>query len=114
MALRISRPLLATHDTRTAKPRPKQADAELLTPEHRQWRLAVCRRAGWRCEWVEDGMQCRASHAGGYRMIADHIVEREDGGALLDLDNGQCLCTSHNTLKGNRARAARARRGMGV
>ncbi len=40
-------------------------------------------------------------------MIADHVIERGDGGALLDPDNGQCLCTSHNTLKGNRARAAR-------
>src|SRR5450759_3387699 len=35
MVLRTSRPLLAAHDTRTAKPRPKQVDAELLTPEHR-------------------------------------------------------------------------------
>jgi hypothetical protein len=41
-------------------------------------------------------------------MIADHVVERGDGGALLDVDNGQCLCTQHNTLKGNRSRVARA------
>lgn len=110
MALRTSRPRLAVHDTRTAQPRTKQADAELLTPEHRAWRIAVCRRAGWRCEWIEDGMQCRASHAGGYRMVADHIIERADGGALLDLDNGQCLCSAHNTLKGNQARRTRAAR----
>ena len=107
MALRTSRPLLATHDTRTAKPRPKQADAELLTPEHRSWRLAVCRRAAWRCEWIEDGMQCRATHADGYRMIADQVTERADGGRLYDPRNGQCLCVSHNTLKGNAARRAR-------
>jgi 5-methylcytosine-specific restriction protein A len=41
-------------------------------------------------------------------MMADHIIERADGGALLDTGNGQCLCTRHNTLKGNLARAARA------
>ena len=108
MVLRTSRPLLAIHDTRTAKPRRKQADAELLTPEHRAWRLAVCRRAGWRCEWIEDGMQCRASHAGGYRMIADHIVERSDGGALHDTSNGRCVCSSHHGIKTNAERARRA------
>lgn len=108
MALRTSRPRVAAHDTRTARPRPKQADVELLTPEHRSWRLDVCRRAGWRCEWIEAGERCRASHARGDRMIADHVVERGDGGALLDVDNGQCLCTQHNTLKGNRSRVARA------
>lgn len=40
-------------------------------------------------------------------MIADHIHERKDGGALLDPKNGQCLCVSHNTAKGIAARAAR-------
>jgi 5-methylcytosine-specific restriction protein A len=108
MVLRTRRPLLAAHDTRTAKPRPKQANAELLTPEHRAWRLAVCRRAHWRCEWIEDGMQCRASHAGGYRMIADHVTERFDAGALLDPDNGMCVCPSHHGLKTHAERARRA------
>lgn len=98
---------LKTVDTRSVLPPPKTADAELLTPEHKAWRLAVCRRAHWRCEWVEQGLRCRRSAANGDRMIADHIVERDDGGALLDLNNGQCLCTSHNTLKGNRARSTR-------
>src|SRR5258708_1642448 len=107
MALRTSRPRLTPHDTRTARPRPKQADAELLTPEHRAWRSEVCRRAGWRCEWQEDGRDCDASAARGDRMVADHKTERADGGALLDIDNGQCLCVAHNTLKGNRARSAR-------
>jgi 5-methylcytosine-specific restriction enzyme A len=109
MALRTSRPLLAAHDTRTAKPRPKQADAELLTPEHRAWRLAVCRRAQWRCEWVENGNRCQASHARGNKMFADHIIERSDGGALHDLENGRALCGSHHGLKTNAERAKRIR-----
>ena len=109
MALRTSRPLLATHDTRTAKPRPKQADAELLTPEHRAWRLAVCRRAGWRCQWIDEaGRRCDASTHRGDRMIADHVIERSDGGALLDPDNGMCVCPSHHGLKTNVERARRA------
>lgn len=110
MALRTSRPRLAVHDTRTSRPRPKQADAELQTPEHRAWRVVVCRRAGWRCEWTDNGREprCEASTARGDVMVGDHIIERADGGALLDPDNGQCLCVAHNTLKGNRARVARA------
>jgi hypothetical protein len=38
-------------------PRPKQIDAYYSTPEHRAWRLAVCRRAGWQCEAIEDGLR---------------------------------------------------------
>lgn len=90
---------------------PKTADRELLTPEHRQWRLIVCRRTGWRCEWIEDGVRCGKSAATGDRMTADHIVERFDGGALHNSGNGQCLCVAHNTMKGVAARAAR--RGSG-
>ncbi|MDB5618453.1 HNH endonuclease [Tardiphaga sp.] len=108
MALRTSKPRLVAHDTRTARPLAKQADPELQTAAHRAWRLDVCRRAGWRCEWVESGQRCQASAKRGDVMIGDHIIERADGGALLDPGNGQCLCTAHNTLKGNRARAARA------
>jgi len=89
------------------RPAPKIADQELLTPEHKAWRLIVCRRAHWRCEWIEDSKRCTRSAANGDRMIADHIHEREDGGALHDPANGQCLCTAHNTLKGTQARAAR-------
>lgn len=102
-------PRLKTFDTRTVKPPPKTADAELLTPEHKAWRIAVCRRAGWRCEWVDGGVRCARSAAHGDRMIADHVIEREDGGALYDLANGQCLCTAHNTRKGLQARAARSK-----
>lgn len=101
------KPRLRTVDTRTVRPPPKTADHELQTPEHRAWRLVVCRRAGWRCQWVDNGKRCEASAARGDRMIADHIIEREDGGALHDAANGQCLCTQHNTRKGIQARAAR-------
>lgn len=102
---------IATLDTRVAKSLPKEADTELLTPEHRVWREDVLRRAGHRCEWIHsDGSRCMKSRATGHRLIADHIVERKDGGALTDLQNGQCLCVQHNTLKGIRARAARVGR----
>jgi hypothetical protein len=89
---------------------PKVADKELQTTEHKQFRLIVCRRAGWQCQWVENGLRC-PKRAPQDRMIADHIVEREDGGSLYDPDNGQCLCVPHNTLKGTMARAIRSRAG---
>ena len=84
----------------------KRADPVLQTPEHRAWRDIVLKRAGYRCEWVENGERCQKA-APKYRLIADHKIERKDGGALLDPDNGQALCVQHNTLKGVRARQAR-------
>jgi 5-methylcytosine-specific restriction protein A len=40
-------------------------------------------------------------------MFADHIVEIKDGGALLDLRNGQCLCGSHHEIKTAQAKRFR-------
>jgi 5-methylcytosine-specific restriction protein A len=100
--LRCIGPLVPTIDTRSAKPPPKEADPHYLTPEHRAWRAAVIKRAGGRCEWPGCG---RAES----RMFADHIKELKDGGAPLDLANGQCLCGSHHTTKTARAREARMR-----
>ncbi|TWD58106.1 HNH endonuclease [Agrobacterium vitis] len=95
-------------DTRSVKPPPKQADKELASPEYRAWAAEVKRRAGYQCEWVEAGKRC---HVGApARLFADHIVERRDGGALLDINNGQCLCGSHHTRKTAAARADRMRR----
>ncbi|MFL1873740.1 HNH endonuclease [Hansschlegelia beijingensis] len=73
------------------------ADAELQTPEHKAWALEVKRRAGWRCEWVENGERCKV--AAPARLFADHTVERRDGGARLDPKNGRCLCGRHHSLK---------------
>jgi hypothetical protein len=40
--VRMPKPALRTLDTRTARPPEKRADPELLTPEHRAWRLLFC------------------------------------------------------------------------
>jgi|SRR6185369_16661052 len=108
MALRTLGRKLAPTSRFKLKVPVKVADRELQTPEHRQFRLVVCRRADWRCEWIEDGVRC-PRRAPQDRVVADHKVEREDGGALYDPDNGQCLCVAHNTQKGFEARAARSR-----
>ena len=62
---------LKTLDTRTVKPQPKQTDPHYLSPEHRAWRQAVCDRAGWRCEWIDEcGQRCPKA-APRHRMFAD-------------------------------------------
>lgn len=95
---------LATLDTRTSRPPPKTAEADLLTPEHKAWRQEVLKRAGWKCQ----APGCTAhGRRGGVRLYADHIVERRDGGDPLDTRNGQALCPSHHQKK---TAAARARR----
>jgi 5-methylcytosine-specific restriction protein A len=85
--------------------RPRQVDAYYSTPEHRAWRLAVCRAAGWRCEAIENGQRCVKSAASGDRMFADHVAERSDGGP--DHGLGMCICGQHHTEKTNRERAKR-------
>ena len=42
-----------------------------------------------------------------HRMFADHIVEIKDGGSILDVNNGQCLCYSHHTIKTNEVKKKR-------
>lgn len=68
-------------------------------PEHRAWRSAVLKRAGWRCQAILiSGERCK--HASpSHRLYADHIVEIEDGGSPTDLSNGQCLCHGHHEAK---------------
>ncbi len=103
------RPVLPVLDLRTARPAVKTADRELLTGEHKAWREAVLSRAGHRCEWVAHGVRCERTSPTN-RMFADHVVERQDGGAALDVANGRCLCASHHGLKTFRERARRMAR----
>jgi hypothetical protein len=42
-------------------------------------------------------------------LHADHIIERRDGGALLDIRNGLCRCVSCHVRKTNAERARRLR-----
>lgn len=88
--LRTLGPRVATLDTRTARPPPKTADPELLAP---QWRALVAdlkRERGDRCE------DCGRT---GTRIFGDHIVERQDGGAVLDRANIRLRCGSCHGLK---------------
>jgi hypothetical protein len=91
MKLRTLEPLVRKVDTRTTAAPPKQKDPVYTTPEFRAWRKAVVDRAGGRCEGRDQyGLRCTREHW----LSAHHVVEIRDGGALLDLNNGMCLCRS--------------------
>ena len=92
---------IAHHDTRTAPSPPKQPDPYYASTAHRDWRAAVLVRAGHACQ------RCGRR---GVRLYADHIVELRDGGAALDMANGQALCGACHTTKTVAARAARMAR----
>lgn len=66
-----------------------------------EWRQAVRRRDHFTCT------KCGA-RGPGVRLYADHINEIADGGAPLDIDNGQTLCAACHNRKTAKARAARA------
>jgi hypothetical protein len=113
--LRTLGPLVRSADTRTARPPlkpppPKWKNPIYDSPEFRAWRAKVVARAGAQCEAMDDyGNRCPKAQPH-HRMYADHIIELKDGGALLDLNNGQCLCSSHHELKSAVVRAQRRKR----
>lgn len=99
---------IPTLDTRTAKPLPKKADSFLHTSEWEKARDAALLRDGGHRERIPGtnkervvGAHCTVPGCGRVerRMFVDHIKERKDGGALLDLANLQTLCGSHHTTK---------------
>lgn len=100
---------VATADMRRVPPAPKAVAPFYTTPEYRRWREAVIARAGRQCEALTGGRRCTKAEPHN-RMFADHIKEVRDGGALLDVANGQCLCGGHHTAKTAKARAARRAR----
>jgi 5-methylcytosine-specific restriction protein A len=60
-----------------------------------------------------DGFACQkcAACGEGVRLVADHIIEINDGGAPLDVNNGMTLCVACHNRKTAAARANRMRQG---
>lgn len=104
--VKMAKPRLATVKTHRIAVPPKAVLPFYQTPEYLAWREAVIARAGRRCEAVDDGKRCWKAEPHN-RMFADHKVEVKDGGARLDVANGQCLCGAHHTAKTAAARGAR-------
>jgi len=73
-----------------------------LTPEHKAWRRAVLERDRFTCQAVGCG-----ANGPGIRLFADHVVEIQDGGAKLDVNNGMCLCSACHAAKTAKCRKER-------
>ncbi|CAN5575892.1 hypothetical protein BH10PSE14_BH10PSE14_06590 [soil metagenome] len=99
-------PRIATADVRRVSVPTKTAKPIYSSPAFKQWREAVIARAGGQCEAFTGGVRCTKA-APRHRMFADHKIEVSDGGALYDVDNGQCFCGSHHSAKTAKAKAAR-------
>lgn len=107
--LRSLGPMVRATDTRTVALPPKVKDAVYTTPQYALWRTMVVHRACGRCEYIDHrGMRCTRAQPE-HRMYADHVKELRDGGSLLDINNGQCLCASHHEVKTVAMRMARQR-----
>jgi len=106
MRIPTARPRIATADTR-AVPRFRQlitktTDAHYGTAAHKSWAAEVKRRAGARCQYPSHKGDRLAPNG-----IADHVVERMDGGAATALENGMWMCRACHAQKSAQARANR-------
>jgi 5-methylcytosine-specific restriction protein A len=71
--------------------------------KHQLWALGVKRRDNFTCQ------KCGASGRD-VRLVADHIIEIDDGGAPLEVKNGMTLCIACHNRKTAASRADRVRR----
>lgn len=84
-------PMVGGIDMRTARPAPKVADTFYSSPEWRALRAKLVKLRGRRCE------KCGKTHeddGSPVKLIGDHKVERQDGGAELDPANVELLCVA--------------------
>lgn len=75
----------------------KTTAAVYRTAEYRRWAGAVKARDGFACR------DCGSRRS----LIADHVIEIEDGGAPFDVENGLTRCAACHGRKTAAARLAR-------
>jgi 5-methylcytosine-specific restriction protein A len=85
-------------------PGPKVAAPVYSSPEWRALIAAILKQRGRRCE----DPQCQTpNHGAGQRIYGDHVVELQDGGALLDPGNVFLRCSQ---CHGRKTAVERAKR----
>lgn len=89
---------LASLPLRVSTP-PKRAESFYQSKEWRVLCAEVKRERGKACQ------RCGSTD----RVVADHIIERKDGGADLDKGNIELLCHAHHAEKTALARGQRAK-----
>ena len=77
-------------------PRPKTVLPVYSSPEWRALIAAIIRERGRRCE---DPACQSPNHGAGGKVYGDHVVELQDGGALLDPSNVMLRCASCHSRK---------------
>ena len=87
--LSMLRPRVSTLANRLA-PGPKVKDPVYSSPEWRHFIAAIISQRGRRCQ----NPRCQTpNHGAGQRIFGDHVVELQDGGALLDPNNIMLRCS---------------------
>jgi hypothetical protein len=86
----------------------KKAKAFYLSPEWRALMVVLIKQRGRRCQ---DPQHDPSKPRDGVRIFGDHVVEIDDGGALLEPSNIMLRCGACHTRK---TAAVRARRVGGV
>lgn len=89
------------------KPPIKLVDPFYQTADWRSFASDIKRQRGFKCEKCGGQFSRRRD-----KLIADHIIERKDGGSDFDPLNIQCLCIYCHNRKTAKARAERE--GAGV
>jgi 5-methylcytosine-specific restriction endonuclease McrA len=90
-------------DIRTAQPTPKKGDRFYDTPEWRARMARIVKERGRRCQCPT----CETPRGPWRKIVGDHIVELQDGGAPLDPGNIMLMCMP---CHGRKTADARARR----
>jgi 5-methylcytosine-specific restriction endonuclease McrA len=75
-------------------PEKRRQDARNYGPEYKRHRAVAWRRAGGRCELLENGRPCRSRD----RCQVDHKIPVSQGGTH-SLDNLRVLCAFHHQAK---------------
>lgn len=99
------KPRLKPCDQRTAKPAPSTGPKQLYGTA--AWAKLVMRLKRERGDRCEDPTHEGSNQPGERRVIADHIVEVQDGGAELDPANILLRCMPCHVRKTNTERAKR-------
>jgi 5-methylcytosine-specific restriction protein A len=86
--LSMLRPRVSTLANRLA-PRPKVAAPAY---QSREWKALIAATIRERGRCCEDPRCTTPNRAAGQRVYGDHVIELQDGGALLDPSNIQLLC----------------------
>ncbi len=101
MPLKSITPRLNTLSS-TLRRAPKAVDPFYLTAEWKALARYIKQLRGYACEMCGKDFSKQR-----HKLIADHIIERKDGGADLDPGNLQCLCAGCHNRKTAQARRNR-------